>query len=163
MTRHHPAPFDDVSADLLLCAGSVICCMSIACLVGDTLGAMDRRLLKGTQSRFCTASLLLLMFQSISILMEVHSSLATPSEPSLSAVASSMMSLLLITHSQMVMQKHVMKVKHLIMKTTKDGNIDDENFDRSLFEIRNTPRPDGRSPSQVLMGRSSLSAVPAHC
>lgn len=59
-------------------------------------------------------------------------------------------------------ETYVKQVKHLIMKTTKDDNLDDENFDRGLMEIRNTPRPDGRSSVQVLMGRPLRSAVPAH-
>ena len=39
---------------------------------------------------------------------------------------------------------------------------DDDAFDRGLLELRNTPRPDGRSPAQVLFGRRLRTAVPAH-
>ncbi|XP_063591351.1 uncharacterized protein LOC134768457 [Penaeus indicus] len=44
----------------------------------------------------------------------------------------------------------VKKVKHLIMKTAPNGNIDSEQFDRGLLELRNTPNFTGRSPAQIL-------------
>ncbi|XP_069985586.1 uncharacterized protein [Penaeus vannamei] len=57
----------------------------------------------------------------------------------------------------------VKAVKHFIMKVSPSGNIKDcEAFDRGLLEIRNTPRPDGRSPTQILYGRQLRSCVPAH-
>ena len=57
----------------------------------------------------------------------------------------------------------VKAVKHLIMKVAPKGNIDDvEAFDRGLLELRNTPRPDGRSPAQILYGHPLRSHVPAH-
>ena len=57
----------------------------------------------------------------------------------------------------------VKAVKHLIMKVSSNGDIRNcEDFDRGLLEIRNTPRPDGRSPAQILYGKSLRSCVPAH-
>ena len=48
------------------------------------------------------------------------------------------------------------------MKTTSNGNLDTEDFDRGLLEIRNTPNVSGKSPAQMLYGHSLRSAVPAH-
>ncbi|XP_068228046.1 uncharacterized protein [Palaemon carinicauda] len=43
-------------------------------------------------------------------------------------------------------------IKKLIMTTTKNGNLDADEFARGMLELRNTPRADGRSPAQVLFG-----------
>ncbi|XP_047484526.1 uncharacterized protein LOC125036150 [Penaeus chinensis] len=43
----------------------------------------------------------------------------------------------------------VKSVKHLILKVTSNGNIDCEEFDRSLLELRNTPYYTGRSPAHI--------------
>ena len=56
----------------------------------------------------------------------------------------------------------VKSVKHLILKTAPSGNIDCEEFDRGLLELRNTPNITGRSPSQILYGHPLRSCVPAH-
>ena len=57
----------------------------------------------------------------------------------------------------------VKSVKYLIMKTAPKGDINNsEAFERGLLEIRNTPRPDGRSPAQILYGKPLRSCVPAH-
>ena len=56
----------------------------------------------------------------------------------------------------------VKSVKHLILKTSPSGNIDCEEFDRGLLELRNTPNSTGRSPAQILFGRPLRSCVPAH-
>lgn len=56
----------------------------------------------------------------------------------------------------------VKAAKHLILKTAPTGNIDCEEFDRGLLELRNTPTPAGRSPAQVLYGRPLRTCVPAH-
>ena len=56
----------------------------------------------------------------------------------------------------------VKSVKHLILKTAPTGNIDCEEFDRGLLELRNTPSPAGRSPAQILYGRPLRTCVPAH-
>ncbi|XP_037794124.1 uncharacterized protein LOC119589599 [Penaeus monodon] len=56
----------------------------------------------------------------------------------------------------------VKKVKYLIMKTAPNGNIDCEEFDRGLLELRNAPNFTGRSPAQVLFGMPLRSCVPAH-
>ncbi|XP_064100829.1 uncharacterized protein K02A2.6-like [Macrobrachium nipponense] len=56
----------------------------------------------------------------------------------------------------------VKKVKHFILKVAPSGNIDTEDFDRGLLEIRNTPNYAGRSPAQILYGQALRSCVPAH-
>ncbi|XP_076060199.1 uncharacterized protein LOC143036563, partial [Oratosquilla oratoria] len=56
----------------------------------------------------------------------------------------------------------VKAAKHLILKTAPNGNIDCEEFDRGLLELRNTPSLAGRSPAQVLFGRPLRTCVPAH-
>lgn len=57
----------------------------------------------------------------------------------------------------------VKQLKYLVMKTSPNGNIhDNDDFDRGLLELRNTPRPDGRSPSQILFGHPLRSCLPAH-
>ena len=57
----------------------------------------------------------------------------------------------------------VKAVKHLIMKVSSNGDIRNcDAFDRGLLEMRNTPRPDGRSPAQILYGKPLRSCVPAH-
>ena len=55
----------------------------------------------------------------------------------------------------------VKAVKYLIMKVAPTGTLN-EDFDRGLLELRNTPRQDGRSPAQVLYGRPLRSLIPAH-
>ncbi|XP_037775532.1 uncharacterized protein LOC119572495, partial [Penaeus monodon] len=56
----------------------------------------------------------------------------------------------------------VKKFKYLIMMTVPNGNIDHEQFDRGLLELRNTPNFTGRSPAQILFGMPLRSCVPAH-
>ena len=56
----------------------------------------------------------------------------------------------------------VKSIKHLIMKVAPTGNIDSEDFDRGLLEVRNTPNHSGRSPAQVLYGHPLRTCVPAH-
>ncbi|XP_066969110.1 uncharacterized protein [Macrobrachium rosenbergii] len=56
----------------------------------------------------------------------------------------------------------VKSVKHLILTTAPSGNIDCEEFDRGLLELRNTPNFTGRSPAQILYGRPLRSCIPAH-
>ena len=56
----------------------------------------------------------------------------------------------------------VKSVKHLILKTAPSSNIDREEFDRGLLELRNTPNFTGRSPAQILYGRLLRFYVPAH-
>ena len=56
----------------------------------------------------------------------------------------------------------VKAMKKLIATTTVRGELDDENFQRGLFEYRNTPREGGLSPAQILFGHPLRSAVPAH-
>ena len=53
-------------------------------------------------------------------------------------------------------------IKHLILKVAPSGDIDCEEFDRGLLELRNTPNFTGRSPAQMLYGRPLRSCVPAH-
>ncbi|XP_068235531.1 uncharacterized protein [Palaemon carinicauda] len=56
----------------------------------------------------------------------------------------------------------VKAIKHLILRTSPSGNIDCEEFDRGLLELRNTPNFTGRSPAQILYGRPLRTCVPAH-
>ena len=54
----------------------------------------------------------------------------------------------------------VKKVKHLLKKMS-NATMDEE-FQEAMLELRNTPRADGRSPNQVLFGRTLRSTVPIH-
>ncbi|XP_068224072.1 uncharacterized protein [Palaemon carinicauda] len=56
----------------------------------------------------------------------------------------------------------VKAIKHLILKTAPSGNIDCEEFDRGLLELRNTPNFTGHSPAQIFYGRPLRTCVPAH-
>ncbi|XP_043240720.1 uncharacterized protein K02A2.6-like [Amphibalanus amphitrite] len=56
----------------------------------------------------------------------------------------------------------VKAVKRLIKRTTADGRLDCDSFAEGLLELRNAPRSDGRSASQVLFGHLLHSTVPAH-
>ena len=56
----------------------------------------------------------------------------------------------------------VKAVKRLIKKVTVSGNLDTDAFAEGLLELRNSPRADGRSPAQVLLGHPLRSMVPAH-
>ncbi|XP_068245332.1 uncharacterized protein [Palaemon carinicauda] len=53
-------------------------------------------------------------------------------------------------------------IKHLILKTDQSGNIDNEDFDRGLLELRNTPNFTGHYPAQILYGWPLRSCIPAH-
>ena len=60
-------------------------------------------------------------------------------------------------------EANVKSLKYLIMKTTHNGQVNDsDEFAKGLLELRNTPRVDGLSPSQILFGRPLRSCVPAH-
>ena len=54
-------------------------------------------------------------------------------------------------------------MKRLIYKTTTNGNLDVDAFQRGLLELRNTPGACGRSPAEILYGRQLSSFVFAHC
>ena len=56
----------------------------------------------------------------------------------------------------------VKAMKQLIFKTTKNGDLDVDSFQRGLLEWRNTPRASGDSPAEALYGRSLDSFVLAH-
>ncbi|XP_068245429.1 uncharacterized protein [Palaemon carinicauda] len=56
----------------------------------------------------------------------------------------------------------VKSIKHLILKTALSGNIDCEDFDLGLLELRNTPNFTGRSPAQILYSWPVRSCIPAH-
>ena len=56
----------------------------------------------------------------------------------------------------------VKTIKHFILKVAPSGNIDTEEFDKGLLEIRNTPNHTGFSPAQILYGHALRSCVPAH-
>ena len=56
----------------------------------------------------------------------------------------------------------VKAMKLLISKTTRNGNLDIDEFQRGLLEWRNTPRGNGQSPAQALFGRPLGSFLFAH-
>ena len=56
----------------------------------------------------------------------------------------------------------VKSVKSLIEKTTRNGDLDVDDFRRGLLELRNTPREHGKSPAELLFGRPLKSFVIAH-
>ena len=56
----------------------------------------------------------------------------------------------------------VKSVKYLVMKCTKNGNLDTDEFVAALLELRNSPRADGQSPAQVLFGQPIRSIIPVH-
>ena len=56
----------------------------------------------------------------------------------------------------------VKTVKKIVLAASARGRLDEEQLDRGLLELRNTPREDGRSPAQVLFGHPLRSGVPTH-
>ncbi|XP_065178538.1 uncharacterized protein K02A2.6-like [Sycon ciliatum] len=56
----------------------------------------------------------------------------------------------------------VKAMKRLIQKTTSNGDLYTDSFQRALLEWRNTPNATGRSPAQALYGRPLPSFVFAH-
>ena len=56
----------------------------------------------------------------------------------------------------------VKAVKKLVIAASLRGVFDEEQLDRGLLEIRNTPRSDGRSPNQVLFGHPVRTPLPVH-
>ena len=56
----------------------------------------------------------------------------------------------------------VKSVKKLVIAASQEGVFDEEQLDRGLLEIRNTPRADGRSPAQVLFGHPVRTPLPVH-
>ena len=56
----------------------------------------------------------------------------------------------------------VKTIKHLVQKTTKNGDLNNDAFREGLLELRNTPGETGRSPAQLLFGRSLRSKLPVH-
>ena len=48
----------------------------------------------------------------------------------------------------------VKRVKYLIAKTTKDGNLDSDEFHEGLLEMRNTHRRSGYSPAEIVFGQN---------
>ena len=56
----------------------------------------------------------------------------------------------------------VKAMKILIMKTTQNGEMNVESFQRGLLELRNTPSSGGHSPAQKLFGKPSPSFLLAH-
>ena len=53
-------------------------------------------------------------------------------------------------------------MKTLIMKTTSNGDLNVDSFQRGLLEWRNTPRANSESPAQALFHRPLTSFVFAH-
>ena len=56
----------------------------------------------------------------------------------------------------------VKTVKKIVVAASASGRLDDDQLDRGLLELRNTPRADGRSPAQTLFGHPLRSGVPTH-
>ena len=56
----------------------------------------------------------------------------------------------------------VKTVKKLVLAASRSGRLDDDQLDRGLLELRNTPRVDGRSPAQIVFGHPLRSGVPTH-
>ena len=53
-------------------------------------------------------------------------------------------------------------MKRLLVKSTKNGNINSEEFKAGLLEYRNTPNASGKSPAMALYGRPTRALTP-HC
>ena len=56
----------------------------------------------------------------------------------------------------------VKNMKHLIIKTTKKGCLNNDEFYAGLLEFRNTPNNTGLSPASIVFGHNLRSLVPAH-
>jgi len=56
----------------------------------------------------------------------------------------------------------VKSMKALVASATVNGDITCEAFQQGLLELRNTPRPNGLSPAQMVFGAPLRSCVPAH-
>ena len=57
---------------------------------------------------------------------------------------------------------NVKAMKQLILKTTDNGNIEIEHFLTAILEYRNTPKHNGLSPVEILMGHQLRSNIPIH-
>ena len=53
-------------------------------------------------------------------------------------------------------------LKHLLATATQNGNLNSDEFHRGLIELRNTPRANGRSPSEIVFGHSMRSCIPVY-
>lgn len=53
-------------------------------------------------------------------------------------------------------------MKTLLVKTSKNGRIETEAFQRGLLEWWNTPRSHGKSPIEIVFGHPLQSFLPAH-
>ena len=56
----------------------------------------------------------------------------------------------------------VKAMKSLIAKTTQNGNINTEEFQKGLLEWRNTPNQSGRSPAEIVYGHPLRTLIPIH-
>ena len=56
----------------------------------------------------------------------------------------------------------VKSMKKLLMKSTPSGRLDTDTFKMGLLEWRNTPRPNGLSPAEILYGYPLRTCVSAH-
>ena len=56
----------------------------------------------------------------------------------------------------------VKAMKALLAKTSRNGRIETEGFQRGLLEWRNTPRSHGKSPAEIVFGHQLRSFLPAH-
>jgi hypothetical protein len=54
------------------------------------------------------------------------------------------------------------KTTKAIIKKTNPKSRSCEEYAKAMLELRNTPRADGRSPAQIVFGRSMRSLIPVH-
>ena len=57
---------------------------------------------------------------------------------------------------------NVKAMKQLILKSTDNGNIENENFLTAILEYRNMPKHNGLSPTEMLMGHQLRPNIPIH-
>ena len=55
----------------------------------------------------------------------------------------------------------VKSLKALVAKTTSNGDITSDDFQKGLLELRNTPRHHGLSPAQIVFGHPTRTFLPA--
>ena len=59
-------------------------------------------------------------------------------------------------------EAHVKALKNLIAKTNSGRHYWTDAYIKGIIEMRNTPRADGKSPAEILLGRPMRSHVPMH-
>ena len=163
--RHEPRPtlpFEHASADLFSCQGWEILAFLIDCPVGPVLhGWAIVHLLEMSSVGFANGLRMLEFrllitdggpqfssgrFAQLCQRWNVEHRKSTPHYP----------------QSNGHTESAVKAVKYLILKTTKNGDLDTDAFQRGLLEWRNNPRESGHSPAQILFGHPLQSFMFAH-